>query len=176
MFESSWNPQLKPPQDTGLYKALVKSQDIEEELTKIRNLIRKRCLAPRPSAKISRSHGTGICGTWECGRVSKWRLPMVVEQWWTHGIVMIISMPNLEMTICFWNDTLSDRGFMNPGRTLRGSKGLGRASSVRSRCVEDSTTLTLCSSPMTQIYWWFQPFEKNISLIIPGTIKQRLTI
>ncbi|CAK9052018.1 DnaJ protein homolog 1 (DROJ1) [Durusdinium trenchii] len=29
-------------EDTGLYKALVKSQDIEEELTKIRNLIRKR--------------------------------------------------------------------------------------------------------------------------------------
>ena len=38
-------------EDTGLYKALVKSQDIEEELTKIRNLIRKRRLAifSRPS-------------------------------------------------------------------------------------------------------------------------------
>ena len=29
-------------EDTGLYKAMVRSQDIEEELTKIRNLIRKR--------------------------------------------------------------------------------------------------------------------------------------
>lgn len=29
-------------EETGMYKALVKSQDIEEELTKIRNLIRKR--------------------------------------------------------------------------------------------------------------------------------------
>lgn len=38
-FLTLWN--LKS-QDTGLYKALVKSQDIEEELTKIRNLIRKR--------------------------------------------------------------------------------------------------------------------------------------
>ncbi|CAK0812348.1 unnamed protein product [Prorocentrum cordatum] len=29
-------------EDTGLYKAMVKSQEIEEELVKIRNLIRKR--------------------------------------------------------------------------------------------------------------------------------------
>ena len=42
-------------QDTGLYKALVKSQDIEEELTKIRNLIRKRSLIRDACV---------VCGEW----------------------------------------------------------------------------------------------------------------